>query len=85
MTLFGPDLHDLKLEDIQSLLDDADAEPLLWEAKATELSKTVCGRGSLLFQPERRPEPAASAREDERLSRRRGRLPASDSHQLQHP
>jgi predicted HTH transcriptional regulator len=48
MTLFGSPLHDLKLEDIQAFLDDADAEPLLWEAKATELRKggvrkEVCG------------------------------------------
>jgi hypothetical protein len=48
MTLFGKPLHDLKLENIQRFLDDADAEPLLWEAKATELRKNgvrkeVCG------------------------------------------
>jgi hypothetical protein len=48
MTLFGPPLHDLKLEDIQAFLNDADAEPLLWEAKGTELRKDgvrkeVCG------------------------------------------
>jgi hypothetical protein len=48
MTLFGPALHDLSLGDIKSFLDDADSEPLLWEAKGTEVDahlvrKEVCG------------------------------------------
>jgi predicted HTH transcriptional regulator len=39
VTLLGPPLHELTLEDLQRFIDDADAEPLLWEAKGTELSK----------------------------------------------
>jgi hypothetical protein len=48
MTLFGRSLHDLSLHDIQGFLEDADSEPLLWEAKGTALDthtvrKEVCG------------------------------------------
>jgi hypothetical protein len=48
MTLLGPALHDLSLGDLQSFLDDADSEPLLWEAKGTKadphmVRKEVCG------------------------------------------
>jgi hypothetical protein len=48
MTLLGPSLHSLQLKDIQRFLDDAESEPLLWEAKGTELDshavrKAVCG------------------------------------------
>jgi hypothetical protein len=48
MTLFGPRLHDLSLDDLQAFLEGADSEPLLWEAKGTALDphavrKEVCG------------------------------------------
>jgi hypothetical protein len=33
MTIFGPRWDALRLEDLRAFLDDADAEPLLWEAK----------------------------------------------------
>jgi hypothetical protein len=48
MTLLGPPLHDLSLEDVQRFLDDADSEPLLWEAKGSSadphvVRKEICG------------------------------------------
>ena len=48
MTIFGPRWADLTLQDVQSYLDDAEDEPLLWEAKGTRLDKNevrtqVCG------------------------------------------
>ena len=48
MTIFGPAWADLKLADVQSYLDHAEDEPLLWEAKGTRLDKNevrtqVCG------------------------------------------
>jgi hypothetical protein len=48
MTIFGPAWADLTLQDVQSYLDDAEDEPLLWEAKGTRIDKNevrtqVCG------------------------------------------
>lgn len=48
MTVFGPAWHDLALADLEAFLEDADDEPLLWEAKGTkldrhEIRKQVCG------------------------------------------
>ncbi len=48
VSLLGPPLHELDLEDVRTFLDSAEAEPLLWEAKGTELDKhdvrkAVCG------------------------------------------
>jgi hypothetical protein len=48
MTIFGPGWADLTLQDVQSYLNDAEDEPLLWEAKGTRLDKNevrtqVCG------------------------------------------
>jgi hypothetical protein len=48
MSLLGVPLQTIKIEDLQRFLDDAEAEPLLWEAKGTSLSKhdvrkEVCG------------------------------------------
>jgi hypothetical protein len=47
----GKPLHELDLDDVQALLDDAEAEPLTWEAKgiavkAGEVRKQVCGFGN---------------------------------------
>ena len=49
MTVFGPELHDLTREDVLRLLREAEAEPLLWEAKGVNLDKhrirkEVCAR-----------------------------------------
>jgi hypothetical protein len=48
MTVFGPPLHELDRDTIVEFLEDAESEPLLWEAKGTELHKhdirrTICG------------------------------------------
>ena len=48
MTIFGPGWAELTLQDVQSYLDEADDEPLPWEAKGTRLDKNevrtqVCG------------------------------------------
>jgi hypothetical protein len=48
MTIFGPGWAELTLEDVQSYLDEAEDEPLLWEAKGTRIDKNevrlqVCG------------------------------------------
>lgn len=40
-TIFGPELERVTLKDIQAYLDDADDEPLIWEAKGTALDKGV--------------------------------------------
>jgi hypothetical protein len=47
MTIFGPAWADLTLQDVQSYLDDAEDEPLLWEAKGItahgkEVRRQVC-------------------------------------------
>jgi hypothetical protein len=47
-TIFGPAWTDLRLEHVQQFLSEADDEPLLWEAKGTEIDshhvrKAVCG------------------------------------------
>jgi hypothetical protein len=38
LTIFGPALHDLTLEYLKRFLADAAKEPLLWEAKGTEIN-----------------------------------------------
>ena len=48
MTIFGTAWSALALDDVQRFLDQADDEPLLWEAKGTKLSanevrRQVCG------------------------------------------
>jgi Putative DNA-binding domain len=48
LTIFGPPWADLKLEHVQAFLDQADDEPLIWEAKGTKVEKQevrrqVCG------------------------------------------
>jgi hypothetical protein len=48
VTIFGASWHELSLEHLQSYLDQADDEPLLWEAKGTrldphEVRRQVCG------------------------------------------
>jgi hypothetical protein len=48
VTIFGVDWNDLALEHVQRFLTDAGSEPLLWEAKGTELHRDmlrvqVCG------------------------------------------
>lgn len=48
MSIFGPPLHELTLDDVQAYLNNADVEPLLWEAKGTQLDKKaireqICG------------------------------------------
>jgi predicted HTH transcriptional regulator len=47
VSIFGPSLADLTLDDVQSYLDRSDDEPLLWEAKGTkpekgEVRRQVC-------------------------------------------
>ncbi len=39
MTLLGRPLHDLAAVHVKEFLDGAEVEPLLWEAKGTELNK----------------------------------------------
>jgi hypothetical protein len=39
VTIFGPSFEALRPEDVRDYLDQADDEPLLWEAKGTELDK----------------------------------------------
>ncbi|MGH3040868.1 MAG: AlbA family DNA-binding domain-containing protein [Gaiellaceae bacterium] len=39
MSLLGPPLHELAIEDVERFLADAEGEPLLWEAKGTKLNK----------------------------------------------
>ena len=44
----GKSLHELRVDDVRSLLDDTRAEPLHWEAKGVELKpgevrKQICG------------------------------------------
>lgn len=41
MTIFGTPWADLDLEEVQTYLDQADDEPLLWEAKGTELKRAL--------------------------------------------
>ena len=48
MTIFGPEWDELTLQDVQAYLDQAEDEPLLWEAKGTRIDKNevrtqVCG------------------------------------------
>ncbi len=48
MTIFGPALKDLTVEDLERFLADAGPEPLLWEAKGIEVNRgmvrrQVCG------------------------------------------
>lgn len=48
MTIFGAPWHALRLEHVSSFLEQADDEPLLWEAKGTQLDKNevrrqICG------------------------------------------
>lgn len=47
MTLLGQPLHDLTLEHVRDFLNDADSEPLLWEAKSSAekkpIRKAICG------------------------------------------
>jgi len=39
LTIFGAPWAELSLEDVKGFLDQADDEPLLWEAKGTKLEK----------------------------------------------
>jgi hypothetical protein len=48
VTIFGASWHDLELQHVERFLDDAGPEPLLWEAKGTEIKageirEQVCG------------------------------------------
>jgi hypothetical protein len=48
VTIFGAPWEELRLEDVEAFLEQADDEPLLWEAKGTSLDKNevrrqVCG------------------------------------------
>lgn len=48
VSLIGPPLQEISIEDLQRFLDGAETEPLLWEAKGTTLDKhdirkAICG------------------------------------------
>jgi hypothetical protein len=50
-TIFGPEWESLELADVESFLAGADPEPLVWEAKGTDVNRhhvrrTVCGFGN---------------------------------------
>ena len=50
-TIFGPDWESLGISDVQGFLDGADPEPLVWEAKGTDIDRhqvrrAVCGFGN---------------------------------------
>lgn len=67
MTIFGAPLHELTLETLREFMASAEDEPLLWEAKATQISpgevrKQVCGfanshDGGYLILGADRPQP----------------------------
>jgi hypothetical protein len=52
VTIFGADWSELELEHVEAFLAEAGGEPLLWEAKGTELprpdsvAKHACGFGN---------------------------------------
>lgn len=48
-TIFGPEWMDLTLDHVQAYLDEADDEPLLWEAKGTKLHKDEIRRQVCAF------------------------------------
>jgi hypothetical protein len=48
-TIFGPEWPDLTLVHVQRYLDQADDEPLLWEAKGTKLDKSEIRRQVCAF------------------------------------
>jgi len=50
-TIFGQDWESLELSDVRTFLEGADPEPLVWEAKGTDINRhhvrrTVCGFGN---------------------------------------
>src|SRR3954469_26053478 len=49
LTIFGPPWGELRLEHVQAFLDEADDEPLLWEAKGTKLDKSEVRRQVCAF------------------------------------
>lgn len=49
MTIFGPSWSELGIEAVQGFLDQADDEPLLWEAKGTRLDKNEIRRQVCAF------------------------------------
>lgn len=73
MTIFGAPWSELRLEHVQTYLDQADDEPLLWEAKGTRLNardvrRQVCAfanshdGGYLLLGAEANPDKQAARR-----------------------
>ena len=50
-TIFAADWEDVELSDVEAFLAGADAEPLIWEAKGTDIDRhhvrrSVCGFGN---------------------------------------